>query len=82
MMTIAHSYDCITKRSHVDMRDYCECGVAEIQARLDQLEEERDAVQRLIANAETITIENGGAPYTPKMVHAQDLIDVLNGKLR
>lgn len=81
-MRVPHSTLCADKRVHADMRDYCECGSAEIQERLDQLEAEREAIERLIRDAETIVIQSTGAPFTPRMVLASDLEDVLAGKLR
>lgn len=86
-MTIPHSEACITKRVHAGMRDYCECGASEIQSRLDQLEAERveaerEVIERLIRDAETITIEGVGSQFTPRIVQASDLEDVLAGRLR
>lgn len=80
--TIAHQSDCIDKR--VRDRDYCECGVAETQARLDQLEDERETVERLIADAEEITTGESPSltPYVDKYVRASDLANVLAGRLR
>lgn len=80
-MRARHSFDC-SIRSEDEDQGICDCGSREIQARLDQLESEREAIQRLIANAEEIVIESIGAPYTPRIVYACDLQDVLDGKLR
>lgn len=59
---------------------YCDPAT---QEELDNLREIVSAIQRLIANAETIVIQSGTrTPYTPKIVYASDLEGVLSGKLR
>lgn len=62
---------------------HCNCGATEAQERLEQLEDERKAIERLIESAEEIVIESSThTPFRPKMVHASDLEDVLSGKAR
>ena len=56
--------------------------IATLEERIRDLEDEREAIRRLINGAETIVIPSTRSPYTPKMVHASDLEDVLSGKLR
>lgn len=75
---MAHSRDCRIS----SFFPHCNCGETERTERLEQLEAERTAIQRLIESAETVLIEGVGAPYTPKMVMASDLEDVLAGRLR
>ena len=83
MMTVPHEELCREKRSSYRFgSEYCECGSLEIQNRLNKLEDEREVIQRLIESAETIVIESIGAPYTPRMVFASDLEDILSGRMR
>jgi hypothetical protein len=75
---MAHDRDC----RFSPLFPHCNCGEVERTERLEQLEDERKAIQRLIEGAETVTIEGVGQPYTPKVVYARDLEDVLAGRLR
>ena len=75
---MAHDRDC----RYSPMFPHCNCGETDRCARLEQLEEERAAIERLIENAETITIPSNGRPYTPRIVLADDLAAVLAGRLR
>lgn len=56
--------------------------VEAMEKRLEQLEAEREAIERLIANAEVIKIPSTGAAYEPRMVLASDLENVLAGRAR
>jgi hypothetical protein len=48
-----------------------------------QLAEEHAAFERLVHDAETIVIEsNTHVPFRPRMVNANDITDVLEGRLR
>lgn len=61
----------------------CTCGETERMTRLEQLEEERAAIERLIEGAETISLESSTSMrYGVRMVNARDLADVLAGRLR
>lgn len=76
---MAHDRDC----RFSPLFPHCNCGEAERAERLEQLEAERAAIERLIACAETITIESSThTPFKPRIVYASDLEDVLAGKLR
>lgn len=75
---MAHDRDCMSS----PFFPHCNCGETERVERLEQLEAERAAIERLIANAEEIEIESVGRPFTPRMVLASDLEDVLAGRLR
>lgn len=56
----------------------------EVLAMVTEIQESRAvlaAAKRLVENAETIVIESATTtPYTPKMVLASDLADVLSGR--
>lgn len=76
---MAHDRDC----RFSPLFPHCNCGETERTERLEQLEAERAAIERLIENAEEIIIESATrTPFRPKMVHASDLADVLAGRLR
>lgn len=49
---------------------------------LDRLRDVIESLRRLCETAEMIVIESVGRPYTPKMVHASDVIDIIEGRLR
>lgn len=78
-MQIHHSADC--RKS--PFFPHCNCGADEAQARLEQLEGERAAIERLIEGAEEIRVESSTSRRcVRRVVEAQALIDVLAGRSR
>lgn len=76
VVIVYHGKDCRYSPSF----PHCNCGARGAYEELERLRGVVDSLRRLCDNAETITIESTGVPYTPRMVNASDVIDILEGR--